>query len=62
MGEKALLNKIDNIKKMLNKDLETKSLDNEQILQISCQLDELIVAYYKQESRFIKEDDIRYKI
>lgn len=42
-----LLEEINQLKEILNKQVENCSLDNEAILAISQNLDELILEYYK---------------
>lgn len=42
-----MLDKVNLIKSILNKELESKNLSDESIVQISQELDSLIVDYYK---------------
>lgn len=53
---RILLIKINNLKQRLDKELETKNLDCKEILEISQQLDELIVEYCNQKIRYGQEN------
>lgn len=62
MGRCLMLEKINSLKEKLYKELDMDTLDRKKILEVSQELDKLIVEYFKQENLDEREREREGKV